>query len=89
MMDHWVDIERFRRTCYCGEELSGKEWESFWMGERHYKRHRCLCGKEILMLVNFVGSGHDAWDGTHSWIEKTLEPIKRAERIKTLEDHTR
>ncbi len=88
MMDHWIDIERFRHTCYCGRELRGERWDSFWMGERHYKRHSCTCGKEIIMLVNFFGSGHDSWDGTHSWLEKTLKPVERKEKIKHLDDHS-
>jgi hypothetical protein len=77
MIDHWTTVTNFRETCYCGAKIRGKEWESVWHGIKHYKHHKCSCGKELWMTVDFDGSGHDSWDGTHSWIQDMLPKKKQ------------
>jgi hypothetical protein len=44
------------------------------------------CGKEIMLPVNFLGSGHDNWDGKSTWkSSKDIKFPKTSKKIKTLE----
>lgn len=54
---------------YCNKNLKGKEWESFFHAEIHYKTITCECGKENWQKVDFLSSGHDSWDGIERLIQ--------------------
>ena len=43
----------------------------------HYKKFKCSCGKENVVKVDFLGSGHDEWDGKPSW--KSAREIKEGD----------
>lgn len=45
---------------YCGREIKN-DWKSQFEIEMHYKRIKCACGKENVVKVDFLGSGHDDW----------------------------
>jgi len=44
------------------------------------------CARLTLFPVNFLGSGHDSWDGRHSWVsDKNIAVHKSEHKIKGLE----
>jgi len=89
---HWIGEAEIKENCiYCGNNLINKKWESCFEGDFHYKTIICECGKKNITKVNFLGSGHDSWDGTYSWdfvikkTDKRLEvKIKEMEKFKEL-----
>ena len=89
---HWICESDIKENCiYCGNDLNDKKWESSFEGDSHYKTLTCECGKNNRVRVNFLGSGHDSWDGTCSWDfviekdDKKLEvKIKELERFKEI-----
>jgi hypothetical protein len=90
---HLVQESGLKQDCiYCGKNLDNHKWESVFHAHFHYKTTKCTCGKKVRVKVDFCGSGHDSWDGTHSWKkkirstdEKLESKIKVLERIKILE----
>jgi len=54
--------------CYCGKDLKDSKWDSQFFGEKHYKITKCGCGREVMVKVQFSGSGHDTFND-----EKSLE----------------
>tara|TARA_Y100000310_G_scaffold339022_1_gene430393 strand:- start:21880 stop:22185 length:306 start_codon:yes stop_codon:yes gene_type:complete len=91
---HLLNEEHQRFECiYCHHKLKGTKWDSAFESAHHYKAVKCgSCGKENRLRVDFHGSGHDSWDGTHAWAKDfksrkdgkvtTLESrIKKCERV--------
>jgi len=94
-LHHTFTIQDFKEQCpYCSTQFEDVEWESVHEGTQLYKRLLCDCGKEIMIPAGFLGSGHDGWDGKHSWkggsnikMAKTRKKVKSLEsRIKILSE---
>ncbi len=86
MKEHIFKADDQKAQCgYCGEIFDKKFWQSHFESELHYKKFLCKCGKEVTIKVDFIGSGHDSWDGTEGWKEDFKEEIKGKTKIKTLE----
>ncbi|MEA3429857.1 MAG: hypothetical protein U9R08_01145 [Nanoarchaeota archaeon] len=66
---HMVKSEQVKDQCpYCGTDLDKVTgWESEFHIGMHYKKITCSCGKENILKVDFIGSGHDTWDGKPNW----------------------
>jgi len=74
---------------YCRKDISGSTWDTEHDLRQFYKTIDCECGKSLrIRITDFMGSGHDSWDGTHSWkTQEGIEPDgKSPRRIKTIED---
>ena len=68
MKEHMVGHSSQQSQCvYCARDLSSKKWNSEFARDLHYKSVQCECGRKVWTRVEFHGSGHDSWDGTHSW----------------------
>lgn len=97
-LHHSFSIQDLKRQCvYCSTPFSEASWKSIHEGTQLYKTMNCsCCGKHIMIPVSFLGSGHDSWDGKHSWVSdprikvsKTNKKIKNLEsRIKILAERT-
>ena len=89
---HLINESEIKENCiYCGCDLSNKRWKSHFEGDLHYKIIVCKCGKKNNVKVNFLGSGHDSWDGSCSWEfviesrdEKLEIKIKELQRFREL-----
>lgn len=88
MIHHHINSDsEIRNQClYCGNHVHDKKWESVFRGPRHYKTHKCVCGHQLEIVVDFWGSGHDSWDGTLSWRDKTIKKKSNEIKIRTLEN---
>jgi len=93
---HLVKESDIKENCiYCGKNLINKKWESKFEGDFHYKTIICECGREIITKVDFLGSGHDSWDGTYSWefvvdsydekLEVKIKKLQRFQEIKRVD----
>lgn len=60
---------------YCGARLS--DWKSEFLEKFHYKICLCGCGKKISIKVDFLGSGHDSWNGV---TDTVIESDERNEK---------
>lgn len=69
MVDTLFNRDNLKFQCYeCRTDLKDNVWESEHDEQRHYKSTLCTCcGKKHSVKVDFLGSGHDSWDGTESW----------------------
>ena len=74
---------------YCRSDLTGISWDSTHDLKLFYKTIDCSCGKTLhIRITDFIGSGHDSWDGTDGWKSQDgLEPDGKSDRrISTIED---
>lgn len=62
---HHVKSDQLKEICpYCGKSLNkANDWRSEFHIDMHYKKLVCSCGKENIVKVDFLGSGHDDWSG--------------------------
>ncbi|MBS3141796.1 hypothetical protein J4464_00230 [Candidatus Woesearchaeota archaeon] len=61
--------DQFRSCAYCRNDQQGVSWRSVHDSHLHYKERDCTrCGRVSRIRVDFIGSGHDAWDGTQTWL---------------------
>lgn len=88
MMDfHNLKEDNLRNVCYCGHHLTDKEWCSEFPEDKHYKSICCdECGRKVFVNVDFLGSGHDNWDGTLSWTHKAKCDSREEVKITPLEN---
>lgn len=90
MNDHLITEDELKKQCYrCGAEFEEMPWESQFLNEKHYKTLMCNCGAVTRLSVDFLGSGHDSWDGTDSWREEVIEPEEEPPKMRTLETTVR
>ena len=84
---HLLKEEHQKDNCiYCNHEMKGEKWKSAFESLHHYKVVECKkCSKENRVKVDFHGSGHDGWDGTHAW-KKEFNGKKKDGKIHLLED---
>lgn len=86
-LHHSFTTQDFKRQCmYCSTSFDEIKWDNIHVGTRLYKHSNCSCGKVIMVPVNFLGSGHDNWDGKNSWKTSSMIKVpKTKKKIKTLE----
>jgi len=53
--------QAIKQCLYCGAELDITKWKSRFHIRKHYKEHRCECGRQQLITVDIESSGHDSW----------------------------
>ena len=82
---HLIKEMHAKNFCvYCGKELKGKNWNSEFEAELHYKTVKCPeCKKKNRIRVDFHGSGHDNWDGNGFKVnaEENLEKKIRHKKL--------
>lgn len=60
--DHIITSEHQRNVCpYCRRDVP-EDWESEHLGNTHYKKVECECGKVLRLTVNFMGTGDDSFN---------------------------
>jgi hypothetical protein len=84
---HVFTINDQKHQCpYCAREHKDSTWDSFFESVRMYKTINCDCGKFLTIPIKWNGSGHDSWDGKHSWKnEPQIKLEKTTHKMKTLE----
>ncbi|MFT4297695.1 MAG: hypothetical protein ACMXX5_00715 [Candidatus Woesearchaeota archaeon] len=97
-LHHCFTIQNQKFQCIrCSSPLHDSKWSNHHEGTQLYKSAICpSCSYDIMIPVDFLGSGHDNWDGVSSWtsdssivIPKTKNKIKTLEsRIKILSEKT-
>ncbi|MFT4343224.1 MAG: hypothetical protein ACMXYE_00585 [Candidatus Woesearchaeota archaeon] len=92
-LHHSFNLINNRTQCpYCASDFSQSSWESFHDRLKMYKVCTCeKCRRQIALPVDFLGSGHDGWDGQNKWsmtaditVEKTnhtLTPLESKVKI--------
>lgn len=85
-MQHLVKEEDQKENCgYCSTPVDS-EWKSVHIGDKHYKSTICTkCGKDIMIKVGFLGSGHDSWSEKKKPKKPIDEHIKEVETIKIVD----
>lgn len=86
------------RCLYCNTLFDITKWESYLLGEIHYKRITCSCGKTMTMHVNFDGDGHDNWHTRKviaeeqqnlPGIDERIQQVEQENQLIQLEDEIR
>jgi len=72
---------------YCSTTFDKISWETIHEGVQMYKSTFCPnCNRHITIPVDFLGSGHDDWDGKHSWkFDQNVTFPKTKKKVKNLE----
>jgi DNA-directed RNA polymerase subunit RPC12/RpoP len=87
-LHHTFTIKDQKNQCvHCSNTLKDIKWENVHQGIQLYKSTFCPeCKYHILIPVDFLGSGHDNWDGKNSWVsESNIIIPKNKHKMKTLE----
>jgi DNA-directed RNA polymerase subunit RPC12/RpoP len=91
-LHHCFTIQNQKTQCLrCSTPLNNSKWDNVHEGIQLYKSTLCpCCDYKIIIPVNFLGSGHDNWDGEHSWMsESNIVIPKNKQKIKTLESQVK
>ena len=72
-LHHSFDPQNSKTQCpYCASDFAENSWESFHDRFKMYKVCTCEnCRRQITLPVNFLGTGHDGWDGKNKWSMKS------------------
>ncbi|MFT4303425.1 MAG: hypothetical protein ACMXYG_02595 [Candidatus Woesearchaeota archaeon] len=74
VLHHSFAEKNFKSQCiYCGTDFSDLSWNTLHEGLKVYKELCCCptCNRQITIALDFHTSGHDGWDGKHSWLSNT------------------
>ena len=87
-LHHSFAIDGFKEQCvYCSTSFEDQSWATIHHGVKMYKSTTCpKCSHHVMLPVDFLGSGHDGWDGKQEWKSSpTITFSKSSKKIKTLE----
>jgi hypothetical protein len=87
-LHHAFEVADFKLQCvYCSERLDESSWESVHEGTILYKTLSCpRCSRSLMVPLTTLGSGHDNWDGKHSWTtSQGVSIVKSKEKMRNLE----